>query len=132
MNTYARNLQRVFIFSIVLLIVCFSLTLNARAQTSEIDSSFKPLPSKDVEGGNFAIQPDGKILAFGSFHVVNEQLKNRIVRLNTDGSLDNSFNCDSCDFNINSALVQPDGKIVVAGATVSDYSSAVVSRLNNR
>lgn len=38
------------------------------------------------------LQPDGKIIAVGNFTSFNSNTANRIVRLNTDGSIDNTFN----------------------------------------
>ena len=42
-----------------------------------------------------ALQHDGKVLLGGSFTTVNGQLRNRIARLNADGSLDATFNPDA-------------------------------------
>ena len=42
--------------------------------------------------------------------------KNQIARLNADGSLDNSFDCATCDFDITSVRVQTNGKLIVAGS----------------
>lgn len=38
------------------------------------------------------LQPDGKILIGGTFGQVNGVLRNRLARLNSDGTLDSSFN----------------------------------------
>ena len=42
-----------------------------------------------------AIQNDGKIIIGGSFKIFNGNNINYLARLNTDGSLDNSFNSGS-------------------------------------
>jgi uncharacterized delta-60 repeat protein len=76
---------------------------------------------------NAVIQPDGKLIIFGG----------KIIRLNTDGSLDNSFgnngifSDDSCSVNI--ATIQNDGKIVAAGdCSLNDFDVRnTVMRLNN-
>ncbi len=62
------------------------------------------------------LQPDGKILVGGSFTQHNGETQNRMVRLNTDGSIDTSFNIGT-GFNneIWSIILQPDGKILVGG-----------------
>lgn len=67
-----------------------------------------------------AIQPDGKILAVGYFNKYDNQNRNSIVRLNTDGSLDTSFNIGT-GFNTDamSIALQPDGKILVGGVFTS-------------
>jgi uncharacterized delta-60 repeat protein len=67
-----------------------------------------------------ARQADGKILIGGSFNDYNGTARNRIARLNADGSLDTSFNPGTGASSIvRSIVVQTDGKILVGG----DYSS---------
>jgi uncharacterized delta-60 repeat protein len=87
------------------------------AQNSEIDPTFNPAVTKDVTSnvtGNLSVQPDGKILIFGVFQSGGTYL----IRLNTDGTADTSFNCAVCNtMNVYSALALADGKIVVAGFT---------------
>ena len=48
------------------------------------------------------LQPDGKIIVVGLFTSFNNQTVRRIVRLNTDGSLDASFNTQ---LNINNSII---------------------------
>jgi uncharacterized delta-60 repeat protein len=63
-----------------------------------------------------AVQPDGKIIVGGNFTSYNGVLRNRIVRLSADGTLDSSFNSGSgADAIIDCILLQPDGKIVLGG-----------------
>lgn len=60
------------------------------------------------------IQPDGKIIVGGDFSFCNGVPKSRIVRLNQDGSIDNSFNSEFIG-TTRSLCIQPDGKIFVGG-----------------
>lgn len=71
-----------------------------------------------------ATQPDGKTLVAGSTHDMSGQLVWNVLRYNTDGSLDASFDGDGiAEVIIPGAVValvgdfvlQPDGKIVVVG-----------------
>ncbi len=107
-----------------LILVAFVSISTIAAQSSSVDLSFNAVVSKDRDQNNnliqsnFTLQPDGKILTYGNFQVVNGEVKNGIARLNSDGSVDNSFNCTTCDFIIGSAVVQPDGKIIVAGSII--------------
>lgn len=64
-----------------------------------------------------ALQSDDKILAGGKFTTHNEVSQNYIIRFNSDGSKDSSFNIET-GFNgvVNTINQQTDGKIIVGGA----------------
>ncbi|MCL4177130.1 MAG: hypothetical protein KJ072_05225 [Verrucomicrobia bacterium] len=70
-----------------------------------------------------AIQADGKVLIGGAFTAVNGVTRNRLARLNTNGSLDVDFD-PALGFNstVQAVVVQPDGKII-AGGSFSRYQS---------
>jgi len=78
-------------------------------------------------------QNDGKILAGGAFTSYKSISANRIIRLNVDGSRDNSFSIGSW-FNgtVNNIAVQGDGKILAGGAFTSykSISANHIIRLN--
>jgi uncharacterized delta-60 repeat protein len=80
-----------------------------------------------------ALQPDGKILVGGAFTEYNWEPQNRIIRLNTDGSLDDSFNIGT-GFNqfVQSIAVQPDGKIIIGGGftAYNGTTQNYIARLN--
>lgn len=83
-----------------------------------------------------AIQPDGKILVGGSFTTINNQRANRIARLNTDGSLDPTFDAGTgANDSVSVIVIQPDGKVLVSGyfntmnGTPTSYFG--VARLNS-
>ncbi len=65
------------------------------------------------------IQPNGKILIGGNFYNINGHRHTLLARLNSNGSLDESFNARITrlyDYNynqINAIALQPDGKILV-------------------
>ena len=83
-----------------------------------IDSVFASKGGIDGEVNAIVLQPDGKIIAGGQFGSYNNRatICNRIVRLNSDGSVDNSF-VINLGFKgvINALALQPDGKILVGG-----------------
>jgi uncharacterized delta-60 repeat protein len=63
------------------------------------------------------VLPGGKILVGGNFITVNGTPRNRIARLNANGSLDTGFNLPSGANNIvYDFSLQADGKILVSGA----------------
>ena len=82
-----------------------------------------------------AVQPDGKILIAGSFTVVNGQARNRIARLNPDGTVESTatFNPGTgASSDIRGLVVQADGRILMAGlfTTVNGQSRNRIARLN--
>jgi uncharacterized delta-60 repeat protein len=109
------------------------LIANVQAESSGVDLSFNAKPSRESTSGVGSVpQPDGKIIIFGEFLNINGAAKNQIARLNADGSLDTSFNCDVCDFSFTVGVaLQPDGKIIVAGASRGSFQQAIVLRLNS-
>jgi uncharacterized delta-60 repeat protein len=118
------------------LICLFLLSVSVFAQRLTYDTSFTPAINGSV---NFIeILGDGKILIAGDFTVVNGVARNKIGRLNPDGSLDTSFDANwlSGQFNdfvsIVAMKVLPDGKILIGGALPANGSSGVtrVRRLN--
>jgi uncharacterized delta-60 repeat protein len=63
-------------------------------------------------------QPDNKILIAGAFTVVNGLTRNSIARLNSDGSVDVTFQngLSGANAEINAIALQPDGRIIAVGA----------------
>ena len=77
------------------------------------------------------LQSDGKILVGGAFTTFASSTRNRIVRLNTDGTEDTTFATNlGSGFNnaVRSAFLQPDGKIVVGG-DFTTFASSTRNRL---
>ncbi|MFY8009147.1 MAG: T9SS type A sorting domain-containing protein [Flavobacterium sp.] len=86
--------------------------------------------SSNAQVNDFGCQSDGKIIVIGYY--TNNRL---IVRLNTDGTVDNTFNSFTGSNNVYSLrdfVVQPDGKIVVVGLFTSFYNVSCnnIFRLN--
>lgn len=102
----------------------------ALAQDGSLDATFDVGLGTDANIETTALQPDGKILIGGAFSSYNGVTQNRIARLNSDGSLDNSFNAGGIGANnsVNSIIVQPDGKILICGA-FEFYNNIPVSKI---
>ena len=120
------------------LTLLLSLIINAtNAQLSgDLDTTFgtNGKVTTNFGQGDFSIksqiiQPDGKILLCGRIN--NDSVfYGFIVRLNTNGSLDTSFNSngrtinETIDSGFNKISLQTDGKIVVGGAKNRDVALA--------
>ncbi len=82
------------------------------------------------------LQNDGKIIVGGIFNSINGVTKNNIVRLNSDGTIDASFNIgagltNNLEYNggyVTSIAIQLDGKIIVGGSFDS-YNNISQNRL---
>ena len=86
-----------------------------------LDASFNPPNIGAPSSGGLYTAPvvlgNGQILIAGDFREINGATTLRVARLNADGSLDGAF--QATGFNpttpIRGMVVQPDGKIVLAG-----------------
>lgn len=109
----------------------------ARLNTDgSLDSSFAPSGSGlDNQATSIVLQPDGKAVVGGDFSFYNSTARNRILRLNSDGSLDTTFSQTGSGLNgnVNCSLLQADGKILVGGQFTS-YNGTTrrrIARLNS-
>ena len=104
-----------------------------------VDESF--LPMKVQSSGlpatihDIKLQADGKILVVGNFRSVSGHVRNGIARLNTDGSLDTSFQNSMTGVTsstVNSVALQSNGKIIIGGQffEVNGVARDHVARLN--
>ena len=77
---------------------------------------------------SISIQSDGKIVIGGQFNWYNNISMNHLARLNSDGSLDNTFNIGSgCGSSVFMTEIQNDGKILISGYFF-DYNGTAVNR----
>lgn len=93
---------------------------------------------REDEGYCVALQTDGKILVAGNSINSSREYEFALVRYNTDGSLDTSFNRTGTLTTVigdggaaaHSAIVQNDGKIVVAGSAWVGNTNFALVRYN--
>lgn len=102
-----------------------------------LDSAFgtngkaKAMVGWAIDGGGYlALQPDGKILLAGGCIENNGKYSCALVRMNNDGTLDNTFSGDGkvitifnnsgYDDNAFCVAVQSDGKIIEGGSAITD------------
>jgi uncharacterized delta-60 repeat protein len=78
-----------------------------------------------------AIQPDAKILVCGPFTSFNGDTANRIVRINSNGTADTSFNTNlgsGANNTVNTVAIQSDGKVLIGGDFVN-FNGTTVNRI---
>ncbi len=83
---------------------------------------------------DIAIQSDGKVILAGAFHNFDNTPRDRIVRLNSDGSIDNTFDPgNGTDGEVRAIALQNDGKILIGGSFTRYYnlsSTPYIVRIN--
>ena len=101
-----------------------------------IDNTFTIGAGFDGFVSTIALQSDGKILAGGGFLTYSGVTSNNIIRLNTGGTIDNTFNIgsgfDGLSSSVSAINLQSDGKILVVGnfTSYSGVTSNYIIRLN--
>jgi uncharacterized delta-60 repeat protein len=102
--------------------------LNANGS---LDTIFNVGTGADDEVSNIALQSDGKIIISGGFTTYNGVARNRIARLNTDSSLDTTFNPSTGTDGalVNTIVVQANGKIIIGGMFTTNNNGAARSYL---
>jgi uncharacterized delta-60 repeat protein/uncharacterized repeat protein (TIGR01451 family) len=95
-------------------------------------------PNNTIPGANelifaLAVQPDQSVVIGGAFTAYNAFLRNRIARVNPDGTIDESFDPgNGADGLVTSLALQPDGMILMGGdfRSVNGFNRYRVARLN--
>src|SRR5271169_1777766 len=126
-------LQRFSLFTLAILLCGAN---QAAAQAGQLDTTFATkgifaTTTTKSSASAVAIQSDGKIVMAGT-GLANNAFADTLIRLNTDGSLDSTFGTGgvanvTAAFGFFALAIQPDGKIVAAGANES--GSGVIVQL---
>ncbi len=94
-----------------------------------LDTSFLTDPGPDDQVIGIELQPDGRMIIFGTFQNINGNTRTRIARLLSNGALDTSFDPGSGAFGtIRAAAIQPDGRIMIGGGFI-EYNGTARTRL---
>lgn len=96
-----------------------------------IDTNFNIGTGFNDDVSTMALQSDGKILLGGKFTSYNENLANRIIRLNNDGTIDNNFLSGS-GFSAGAVqIIKTDasGNIMVGGSFTGFYNNSEINRV---
>src|SRR6266487_1853202 len=117
------------------LIIAFALCSPALLAMAPAVRAQSALDGFDPNANNFVValgvQADGKIVVGGAFTSIAGQPRNKIARLNPDGSLDTSFD-PNADNDVYALAVQADGKILVGGffTSIGGGTRNRIARLN--
>ena len=117
--------------TITLTLLLFS--LFSFSQSGSLDTTFNTGTGADFQVNSIATQADGKILIGGGFTSYNGVTQNRITRLNTDGSLDTTFNPGTgANVRVLTIAIQADGKILIGGyfTSYNGVAQNYIARLN--
>ena len=98
-----------------------------------LDTGFDPGAGANDWVKDVAVQPDGKVLIGGDFTTVNGTGRNRIARLNGDGTLDTGFDPGAgANYWVSAVAIQADGKVLIGGGfdTVDGTARKRIARLN--
>jgi uncharacterized delta-60 repeat protein len=102
-----------------------------------LDTTFQSgLSAINGSVGSIALQLDGKVLVGGYFTQYGSAMRNYLLRLNADGTLDTRFLSglsNGPNGSVHSIQVQPDGKILIGGEfnTVSGIARRGIARINS-
>ncbi|HSB11392.1 MAG TPA: hypothetical protein VLM38_18030 [Blastocatellia bacterium] len=136
------------VFAATALLLSWSLPVRVQAADGDLDSGFADGGKLSADNGRgeaiqaLALQLDGKIIGVGYMETKKKAEDFAVGRLLSDGTPDNSFGSEALtgvDFFggtdvAYSVVIQPDGKIVVAGeAAVPEHSSSdfALARFNS-
>ncbi len=96
-----------------------------------LDTSFDPGVGSNSSIYNFAVQDDGRIVVGGSFTTFDSTSRKGIARLNSNGSLDASFNPGTgatSDVFVQSISLLKSGRIIIAGG-FTFYNDTSINRI---
>ena len=89
-----------------------------------LDTSFSPLAGSSNAIYSVVLQPDGKLLVGGDFRTLNRTVRNRVGRLNSNGTLDVTFSPRSGpNSTVRSMALQSDGRLIIGGFFTSVHGT---------
>ncbi|MCD9854806.1 T9SS type A sorting domain-containing protein [Epilithonimonas sp. JDS] len=115
----------------ILLLFYGFVTIGLSAQAGMLDTTFSNTGTGlSGNADDIIVQPDGKILVSGYYFAsYNNVSRNRIARLNANGSLDTSFDPGfGANASIYDMALQSNGKILIAG-NFTTYNGTAINRV---
>src|SRR5439155_26572106 len=98
------------------------------------DASFDPGSGANGDVNALAVALESKIVVGGAFNTINGMSRNRIARLNNDGSVDLTFDPgDGPSASVWCVSIQRDGKVLIGGTFqfVNGIQRNHIARLNS-
>lgn len=134
-NTVSWTVRTINIFQDGRLLITTDKQIKRLNEDGSLDLSFQGGDGFNTDGSMYqtAILPDGKMLFGGVFNRYNETGRGNFLKLNEDGTVDETFIAGSgANSRIQHSAVLPDGKTLIAGefTSVSGYSTNHIARLN--
>jgi uncharacterized delta-60 repeat protein len=114
------------------MLLCISTPGSLLGQGGSLDITFNPGTGPNDIVTSIAVQTNGQILVGGLFTSFNTQSRNRVARLNSDGSLDASFTpLQGPDAAVWSVEPDAGGKVLIGGSftTVNSLQRNYFARL---
>lgn len=106
---FSMSRSTFFLFLIFILNISFYQNIYS----ASVNDWFDPNANDDVY--SIVVQPDQKILVGGVFTQIGGQARNLLARINPDGTLDSTFTTNVIGNEVDSIILQPDGKILIVG-----------------
>jgi hypothetical protein len=115
-------------FSFVAVASAFALSANAQLKAGDVDVNYKP--GLDGNVLSMLMEDGGKTICAGAFYNVGDRHVGGLIRLNADGTEDETFNKGGKGFDSYAAAVAktPDGKYIVVG-NFSKYNDKEVGKM---
>jgi len=98
-----------------------------------LDISFDPGTGPDNLVYDVQLTADGKVVLVGNFTAINGVSRNRVARLNADGSVDTTLDPGTgANALVEQAVLLPDGKFFIRGnfSTYNGIARTVIARVN--
>ncbi|MCC5840830.1 MAG: delta-60 repeat domain-containing protein [Opitutales bacterium] len=123
-------------FTAFALLLLFSAPAVSAQSPGDLDMSFETGSSVDNRVYAVAAADDGKVNIGGDFTTVRGAMRNRIARLNRDGTVDTSFDpgagTNGSSSRVHSVTLQADSKVLIGGEFTSynDLDRNRIARLH--
>jgi uncharacterized delta-60 repeat protein/uncharacterized repeat protein (TIGR01451 family) len=133
-ETFVGGLRKLLIGGQFTLMNVSPLNYLARLNDNgSVDNTFNIGSGANGQVFAIAVQPDGKTIVGGDFTVMAGSAASHIVRLNTDGTVDTTFNTGTGpNDSVRALAVQADGRILLGGlfTSVNGVALGHIGRLN--